>query len=341
MRWDHSRDQGLLCDSVTTSHRLSELPVFTDAGLADLLDRYPREAIRVTTMGENPSHPNQLQVGVLGGQTGQELINLVRVGRLRIQLRDVVLHSPMLDSVVQRLCFEMMECQPGLRTSEHSGVLEISSPGAIDYFRIDLEPNVFWQVRGSRNVSTYRLSEPCVSERTLNQMIVGATNRPLYFEPAFDDLAVVYSLIGGQALGLPHLTPYRTVNDDSLNVALTTSYCTQKTKQTIGVRRVNHMLASILPYLSTMNGLCMRVLKGGLARFLDRANHAEWGLEPTFLVDSKSPNCVAPLNIASNESVARIGAPIEDDSMTLPLPALSVPGLEFEAATPISVSTEN
>ncbi len=135
MRWDHSCDHRLGRDVVETTHRLAELPIFSDEGLAAILDRYPREALRVTTMGDNPAHPNQLQHGKLGGYSGFDMIDMIRRGRLCLRICSVATHHQALARIVQRLCSEMMECQPGLRTYDHDGDLEISSPTAMNVLR--------------------------------------------------------------------------------------------------------------------------------------------------------------------------------------------------------------
>jgi hypothetical protein len=326
MRWDHSRDQRLLDDLVSTTHRLAELPTFSDEGLAEIVDRYPREAIQVSTMGKNPAYPNQLRTGLLGQHNGDALIEMVRRGRLCIRLCNVVTNSQTLSRLVQRLCAEMIECQPGLRTEDHDGELEISSPHALTYYRFDVQPNVFWQIRGSRKVFVYPGREPFISSRTLTQVIACGFDRPLYFEPAFDDHVQVLEQNSGELVGLTHLSPYRIVNDNSLNVVLTTRYSTRATRRRLNIHRVNHQLSRFLP-IATSNATSTRqdgawsAIKSGLVNLLPARFVTEWQPEPSFLVDPNQPHCVAPLWTEPQQ--------VPDDFTGLP--TLNVPGFQFDA----------
>ncbi len=330
MRWDHSRDQRLGRDVVQTIHRLGELPVFSDEGLAAILDRYPREALQVVTMGNNPTHPSQLQLGKLGGYSGSELIEMIRRGRLCLRVCSVATHHPELARIVQRLCGEMMECQPGLRTYDHDGDLEISSPAAIKYYGIDIQPNVAWQIRGTRMAWVYPTGEPLVSRRTLETIVAANDSMPLHFEPAFDDLAQQFQQTSGSVLALPQHTPYRIVNDYDLGVTLTTKYMTRESERRNNAHRANHILNRFFPsdtrsvatsgFGSAAKRLFLRVAPN---RLTDTSIQP---MDPTFCVNPDSPLCVGPLTTAA----------LKNDASS-PL----FPGLHLEASTPATAGSEN
>lgn len=339
MRWDHSRDQRLLDDVVTTTHRLGELPQFSDQGLAEILDRYPRDAISITTMGDQPIYPNQIRCGLLGSHNGKTLIETVRRGRLRLRLCQLRRHFPPLAGLVQRLHTEMTECQPGLRTADLDGELEISSPHALSYFRFDIKPNVGWQIRGSRQVFAYPAKEPFLQSGTLNEVIAGRFNRPHYFEPAFDDLATIHQLCPSDMLGLKHLMPHRSINDASLNVVLTSNYWTHASMRRIRVQYANHLISQVLPGVrSTQLHGIVSALKCYLLRTPDRISTTSWLPDPSFLVDPRYPNCVAPLNAAGRAPERKnVGQPEPEST----IPNLSVSNFNFETSPFISTSAEN
>lgn len=329
MRWDHSRDQRLGRDVLVTTHRLAELPIFSDQGLAEILDRYPREALRVSTMRDNPAHPSQSQIGQLGQHSGRELVAMIRRGRLCVQMKNVVLHHEELRRIVGRLCGELLECQPGLRTSDHNGDLEISSPTVLTYYRCDVKPNVFWQIRGGRKVWVYPCGEPFVHTRSLEESIACGSRKPLYFEPAFDDQAQLLPQMSGDLLSLPQHTPYRIVNDDHLSVTLTTDYLTRESRRRNEIHCANHVLNRFLPLAGRSDETLgfQAAVKRVLLRVAGTREVETLGPPtPTFRVDPDSPSCIGPLDSTTHQSNA-----------TNP----TFPGLSFEAATSATVVSEN
>jgi hypothetical protein len=299
MRWDHSRDQRLGRDVVQTTHRLAELPIFSDEGLAELLDQYPREAIQVSTTGKNPTYPSQLRIGQLGDHSGAELIAMLRRGRLCLRLKSLGEHHQGMREIVGRLCGEMMECQ-GLHTLHHEGELEICSPQTLVYYHCDLDPNICWQVRGCRSIWVYPSREPYLLTRPLERMLAGERATHLYYEPAFDDSAKRYVQTGGDAFAVPQQTPYRVVNDQHLSVTLITRYITAESRRRNETHLANHTLMKYLPSVMLADGRhgVRAALKRTLAR-LAGAQRRDASFEPkppTFRVDPQAPNCIGALD---------------------------------------------
>ena len=52
--WTPDKAKAFTRDNLVFQHGLHERPMFDDAGLEQLLDRYPREKLGVFTMGEDP-----------------------------------------------------------------------------------------------------------------------------------------------------------------------------------------------------------------------------------------------------------------------------------------------
>ena len=52
--WTPEKAAALTKANLSFEHGLHERPMFSDAGLEELLDRYPREKLGVFTMGEDP-----------------------------------------------------------------------------------------------------------------------------------------------------------------------------------------------------------------------------------------------------------------------------------------------
>ncbi len=328
LRWDHQCDQRLLRDVVSTTHRLAELSIFSDQGLASIIDRYPRDEMTVTTMGDNPAHPSELQFGTFDDHDGRVWIDMVRRGRLCLRLSNLARNSDLLGQIVQRLCGEMMECQPGLHTDSHEGDLWISSPYAIHYFGIDLQPTVRWQIRGHRQVSHYPVGQPFVSERDLEKIVSDGKARPLYYEPAFDQHATCCEQIPGDVLGLPLHTPYRIATSGTLSLTLTTKYQTRQSHRTTAVIRGNEQLNRWLPnqdHSVSVTGV-KSVVKQSLSRLLGKPTPTI----PTasFRVDPNASQCVGPLDSDLIETRTEPNFP-------------TFPGLGTESASYASTGTEN
>jgi hypothetical protein len=306
LRWDRSRRQRFGRDVVQTTHRLAELAVFSDQGLAELLDGYPREAVHISTMGDNPAHPKQSRTGQLGSHSGEELIEMIRRGRLRLRLENVVQHHEKLRRIVARLYGEVSRCQPWMRSDHHEGDLEICSPAAQAYFGCDLEPNIFWQIRGCRSVWVYPSFEPFIQTRKLEEMVACGSRKPMYFEPAFDDRAKRQVQTVGDAISLLHHTPYRVVSDQHLSVTLVTKYMTRASRRRNATHSANYALNRFLPTVLHANGRygLRAAFKRGLFRVVGTRlmETSSPPMSPTFLVDPNAPLCVGPLTPAADQS---------------------------------------
>lgn len=296
LRWDHQQNQRLLRDVVSTTHRLAELPIFSDQGLASIIDRFPRDEMTVTTMGDNPAYPSELQFGNFDDHDGRAWIEMVRRGRLCLRLSKLVENSDALGQIVQRLCGEMMECQPGLHTDSHEGDLWISSPYAIHYFGIDPQPTVLWQIRGHRQISHYPTGQPFVGQRELERIVANGKTRPLYYEPAFDRHATCSEQVPGDVLGLPLHAPYRIATRGTLSLTLTTKYQTQHSHRTIAVLRANDQLNRWLPHQN--RSVALTGLKSFAKRTLSRliSDPEPTMPTPSFRVDPNASRCVGPID---------------------------------------------
>lgn len=311
MRWDFARDPRLLRDVVTATHRLAELPMFSDDGLTQLLDRHPRAAARVTTMGYDPTHPSDLRTGLLGPAdgsrwSGSEFLAMIRRGRLCVTLHNVVDHHRHFGHLVERLCQEMMECQPGLRTGSHNGDLVIASPHTLTYFRLDADPTVFWQIHGSRWVSIYPKQRPFMNAATIEDQIASNSQSTIYFEPEFDNHAEIIELSSGGVLAPPQHTPYRIIGGDSLCVSLVTHYKTRDTQWLNQTHRANRYLRGYFGFEGTsveVNGI-KPVLKRLIGNIVHRKRSAALSRKAgaSFCIDPHAPQCVGSLDSDTSQT---------------------------------------
>ena len=69
-----------------TRHRLHETGLFSEDALVKLIDSYPRHLLQAFTMGTDPEKMDELQPVDTAGVTGGEILEALKIGRLRFKL---------------------------------------------------------------------------------------------------------------------------------------------------------------------------------------------------------------------------------------------------------------
>jgi hypothetical protein len=305
LRWDRQRHDRLLGGMVSTTHRLSELAIFSDSGLATMLDQYPATAMVVTTMGDNPAYPSELRYGAFDGFSGRDWIDMIRRGRLSLRLSDVVGQHQGLSEVVRQLWGEMRAHQPEIDSDSHHSDLWICSPYTMHYLSVAPQPTLFWQIRGSRRVVCYPSREPFVLSQTLEQIVTDNQSQLLYYEPAFEQQSRVVELVPGDVVGLPQHTPHRSANSGTLSITLTTRYGSRRREPRSQILLANRLLNSYWPrpHRSTSirgpAALAKRSMQSVVNRFSlatsSASNSATVPCEASFRVDPNAYRCVGQL----------------------------------------------
>ncbi|MBP6547112.1 MAG: hypothetical protein KA220_10375, partial [Phenylobacterium sp.] len=90
--WTPEKGAAFTRSNLAFEHDLHERPMFDDAGLEELLDRYPREKLGVFTMGEDPVAWTTWRRGSAGTLTGSKLLEAAQSGRIWLNLRETNLH---------------------------------------------------------------------------------------------------------------------------------------------------------------------------------------------------------------------------------------------------------
>jgi hypothetical protein len=275
---------------MTYSHGLHTSPLFSDAGLADLLDRYPRSMMNVYTMGSGTTDRETFRRGEVGALSGAELLETVKRGRLWINLRQTNHHDPAMTALCDVMFAELEAGHPGVRTLKRDLGILISSPRAQVYYHLDIPLVTLWQIRGVKRAWVYPVSAPYIGEEALERIVLKETEEEFDFDPAFDNGAQVFDLNPGEMLTWPQNAPHRIVNHDMLNVSLSVEFMTVPALVRANAIYTNGLMRRQLglrPQLNAQVGLG-EWAKAGVARGLKavRAGRAyQRPIRTTFRVD--------------------------------------------------------
>ena len=167
------------------SHNLHERPMFDDAGLESLLDRYPRERLGVFTMGEDPTAWRTWRRGSAGTMTGSQLLEAAKAGRIWLNLRAANAWLPDYRALADALFAEKGQATGRTFLKQDLGVL-ISSANAQVFYHLDVPLVTLWQIRGQKRVHVYPPRAPFVTPEDLERIVLRETAEQFAFDPAWD-----------------------------------------------------------------------------------------------------------------------------------------------------------
>jgi hypothetical protein len=223
-------------------HRLHESPLFSDEALAGLIENYPLSHYNLHYMA-SPDEPRQFwRQGEIGKAKGEDVIQAIRNGRMWINLRKVMEIDPRYDQLLKDIFSEFESYVPGLKTFKHNFGILISSPKAQVYYHSDVPGQSLWQIRGRKRIWIYPNSAPFLLPEELEALILNITEEEVRFENWFDEHAAIYDLEPGDMLHWPLNGPHRVVNEDVLNVSVTTEHWTPEIRKSYAVNFANGLL---------------------------------------------------------------------------------------------------
>lgn len=240
--WSAAQFQMLEKAILLAPHRLQESGLFTDEGLAALLDKHPSTALTVATMGwDNDTF--EWRDGDRNGVASEMLLDLVRKGRLWLNLRRVQDFHPECARLIGRLYDELEQKSPGFRARQRSANLLISCPGAIVHYHLDIPVNMLWHLRGSKRVWVYpSFDERFAPHEFIEKIAAAEQPEDIPYDPSYDQYALAFDVHPGQLLTWPQMTPHRVQNLEGFNVSLSTEHFNSISKKRVNVHLANRYL---------------------------------------------------------------------------------------------------
>lgn len=231
--------------TLSLQHELKKSGLFTKQALAELIADYPSHKYNLSTMGDDLSNPDWRD-GHIAGMSGKDVIKAIENGRMWLNLRNVQEISPKYATLLKDIFAEFEERVPGFESFRHNLGILISSPKAQVFYHADVPGQSLWQISGRKRIYIYPNHEPFLKPKSLEAIIAGEQEEDIPYESWFDDHAEVYDLKSGQMLHWPLNGPHRVVNEDCLNISVTTEHYTNEIRNSYAVNYANHVMRQYL-----------------------------------------------------------------------------------------------
>jgi hypothetical protein len=210
---------------LTFAHTLAERPMFSDEGLASVLDRYPRHRLGVFTMGRDLTDTSTWRRGAADELTGAQLLAAVRSGRIWLNLRDTDKHLPDYAALLREIVAEK-ERELGVSILKPDLGLLISSPDVDVFYHLDVPLSSLWQIRGEKYFRLYPRAAPYVADAQIERFVLREAEGQFDFDPAWDAQAEIFTLTPGVMVTWPQNAPHRVSNGAMMNVSLSMEFMT-------------------------------------------------------------------------------------------------------------------
>ncbi|MEM7329276.1 MAG: hypothetical protein AAF437_11085 [Pseudomonadota bacterium] len=295
---DHSK-QAFGKEILHAKHNISQSNLFSDDGLAHLLDEYPRERLDIWAFSEQREGQSPTLRGRAPKMSGKDIVDAVKNGKIWLNLRRAGDELFDLEHIANSV-FESLEGATGQRTTKRDMGLLISSPNVEVNYHLDIPMVALFQLRGQKRLWLYPRDETLAPSACIEDIVHMAREEELPYRTAFDELAEVFDLTPGMGLTWPQLAPHRVRNANCVNVSLSCEFQTIKSLVHANAAYTNGLLRQTTRLSPRMSG---RIGPGVLGKAAFAQVHkAVSGRTPrvsptpiTFELDISRENCVKPL----------------------------------------------
>jgi hypothetical protein len=298
--WTPEKARAFGRQTLDFTHDLHQRPMFSDDGLAQALEDYPRAKLGVFTMGEDPRAWTTWRKGSADGLSGAQLLESAQAGRIWLNLREANLYLKPYADLADEVFAEKEANAPGLRTFKRDLGVLISSANAQVFYHLDVPLVSLWQIRGTKRVWVYPPEAPYVGEEALEKIVLRETAEQFAFDPAWDDGAQEVELTPGRMVTWSQNAPHRIENGPMLNVSLSMEFMTPEALLRANVIYANGVLrrrAGLRPQLrdgvSPANLGKFALARGAKALKLQKTQ--ERILPASFRLDPAQPGALMPL----------------------------------------------
>jgi hypothetical protein len=302
VRWSKEEVAAFGRRPLLARHRLHEGPLFTREALLDLMDNYPRDRVQVFAMGTDVTRKDDWEPVEVGGGSGRELWEAIARGRLWFKLLHVNVVDRRYGDLLDEMYAEMAEQCGGFVPVRKSATLLISSPAALVYYHADAQPNLLWHVHGSKRVWVYPSGDrKLIDQDLMEDIFAGFADEEAPYETRFDEKATVFEMHPGDVLSWPQNAPHRVMNQDGINVSLSTVHQTPESDRRVLIYCGNRLLRRgyRLPFRSVKESGIVAWCKRTAYRVLRRLGLVEIPAGRAYVarlrMDGSAPTGVCPI----------------------------------------------
>ncbi len=231
--------------TVRLKHTLAQSPLFSDEGIAELIDSLPRERIAINTMAPDGHRLESWGYCDRAGQKGKDILDMVKSGRLWINMTRLQLVDKRFERLLEQMFDEFQGYMPDFKSFKHSAGLLVSSPRAQVFYHADVPGQALWQMRGNKRIYIYPADRPFLEPRELENVVRGITEEEVTYKPWYDDYARAHDLEAGDMLHWKLNGPHRVVNLGTVNVSLTTEHWTTDIRRSYAMNYGNGILRQL------------------------------------------------------------------------------------------------
>lgn len=240
-KWSESNNERFGRSTLHLQHRLAESGLFSHEALARLIEKMPEDHYNINTMGYDHDNPVWRE-GTMAGVAGDDVIKAIAKGRMWLNMRKVQEIDKDYARLLRSIYKEFSDNVPGFATFRESLGILISSPKVQVFYHADVPGQSLWQLEGRKNVYIYPNTEPYLTQQALEGIILGDTEEEIPYMPRFDEDAEIYDLGPGEMLNWALNGPHRVVNQDCLNISVTTEHWTSEIRRSYAVNYANGVL---------------------------------------------------------------------------------------------------
>ncbi|MEL7108466.1 MAG: hypothetical protein AAGJ68_05870 [Pseudomonadota bacterium] len=297
--WPDQSEDRFGRDILLAQHNISQTDLFTDDGLAHLLDEYPRENLDIWTFGEQGTGPAISMRGRAPKMSGADIIDAVQNGKIWLNLRRAGAEVFDLEHISSTI-FDSLNEATGQRTTKNDMGLLISSPNVEVNYHLDVPLVTLLQLRGRKKLWLYPRDENFAPSKYIEEIVHMQREEELPYRPEFDDFANAIELRPGMGLTWPQFAPHRVRNENCINVSLSCEYMTMKSLVNANAAYTNAFLRenfNMSPVLADEPG-ALDFAKAAFAQVHKRLRRSGPRKSPTpitFELDVSRENCVKPL----------------------------------------------
>jgi hypothetical protein len=224
---------------VLLNHSLHESPLFTDEGLAALLEQHPDRLTDLNIYKFQPDGHATILTGSRADFTGEQILEAVRRGELWINLRHLNECNPAAAALMAELRQTLASLHPRFKASQLDANLLISAPNAKVPYHADQPDVMLCHIRGAKRIWIYPNDGKHLPDEHFEKVVLKETSEDLPFHRSWDANATVFDLQPGQAVAWPTNAPHRVENLGTMNVSLSIEYMTWGARRRLGAYYIN------------------------------------------------------------------------------------------------------